>query len=113
MPWKEDEGGVEEGEEREEEEEEGKRPAATQQIPAHVPSAISGRLKTLRLRICTINAQAVRIKEKYLPPFMWLCRTNGCTIELPCSEEALATLKHFKNQYNKVYKRVQAEAPIA
>lgn len=102
MQWKEEEGGRGRGR--------GKGRGkdgllVTQQIPTHtfrLPSPAAS--KTLRLRIDTISTQAVRIREKNTYHHLrgYAERMNA-PIELSCLEEALATLKHFKNQYDEVY----------
>ena len=78
---------------------------AAQQTPTHtfrLPSPAAS--KTLRPRISTTNTQAVPIREKNTYHHLrgYAERTNA-PIGLPYSEEALATLKHFKNQHDEVY----------
>ena len=97
MQWKEDEHGVEEGEKWEEEEGKTVCWPPNKFLPMfRLPSPAAS--KTLRLRIGTINTQAVRNGEKntYHHLHGYAERTNA-PIKLPCSEKALATLKHFKN----------------
>ena len=63
---------------------------AAQQTPTHtfrLPSPTAS--KTLRPRISTLNTQAVLIGDKNTYRHL--------------REEALATLKHFKNQHDEVY----------